>query len=82
LPGAKLPVITFVGVNPSTGKAVLMASKEVTASFGDGKCISGTTSCELLEVEKGFPETFEYGPNHVRYKFKLINIDLVRVPKS
>ncbi|MDX6603841.1 MAG: hypothetical protein QOF23_350 [Solirubrobacterales bacterium] len=80
LPGVKLPVITFVGVNPSTGKAVLMASKEVTASFGDGKCISGTSSCELLEVEKGFPETFEYGPNHVRYKFKLIAIDLVPAP--
>ena len=36
---------------------------------------------ERLEVEKGFPETFEYGPNHVRYKFKLIAVDLVPAPK-
>jgi hypothetical protein len=82
LPGAKAPVVTFMGVNPSSGKALLMVSKEVTAVFGDAKCISGTGSCELLEVEKGFPEAFEYGPNHVRYKFKVISIDLVRIPKS
>jgi len=43
-----------------------------SALYGDGKCISGTGSCELVEIEKGFPETFEYGPGHVRYKFKVI----------
>jgi hypothetical protein len=82
LPGQKSPVVTFMGVNPSTGKALLMVAKEVTATFGDAKCISGTGTCELLEVEKGFPEIFEYGPNNVRFKFKVIAIDLVRVPKS
>jgi hypothetical protein len=82
LPGEKTPVVTFMGVNPTTGKVLLMVSREVTATFGDAKCVTGTTSCELLEVEKGFPETFEYGPNHVRYKFKLIKIDLVQVGKS
>jgi hypothetical protein len=79
LPGKKLPVVTFIGVNPSTGKALLMVSREVTATFGDAKCISGTGSCELLELEKGFPETFEYGPNHVRYKFKIISTALVGI---
>jgi hypothetical protein len=82
LPGEKTPVVTFMGVNPTTGKALVMVSKEVTATFGDAKCISGVTICELLEVEKGFPESFEYGPNHVRYKFKVIDIELVRIAKS
>jgi hypothetical protein len=81
LPGDKTPVVTSLGINPSTGNALLMVSKEVTALFGDAKCISGTGSCELVEVEKGFPETFEYGPGHVRYKFKIIDIDLVRIAK-
>ena len=82
LPGEKTPVVTFMGVNPTTGKALLMVSREVTATFGDAKCVTGTGSCELLEVEKGFPETFEYGPNHVRYKFKVIAVDLVRIGNS
>jgi hypothetical protein len=82
LPGAKKPVVTFMGINPTTGKALLMVSKEVIGVFGDAKCLTGTGSCELLEVEKGFPEIFEYGPNNVRYQFKVIAIDLVRVPKS
>jgi hypothetical protein len=81
LPGEKTPVVTFIGVNPSTNLVVLQVSREVTALFGDGKCISGTGSCELVEIEKGFPETFEYGPGHVRYKFKVIKIELVRAPK-
>lgn len=81
LPGEKTPVVTFLGVNPTTGKALLMVSKEVTALFGDAKCVSGTSSCELVEVEKDFPETFEYGPGHVRYKFEVVNIDLVRIAK-
>jgi hypothetical protein len=73
--------VTFIGVNPSTSLAVFQVSREVIALFGDGKCISGTSSCELVEVEKGFPETFEYGPGHVRYKFKIIKIELVRIAK-
>jgi len=81
LPGEKTPVVTFIGVNPSTGLALFQVSKEVTALFGDGQCISGTGSCELVEIEKGFPETFEYGPGHVRYKFKVVKIELVRVAK-
>lgn len=81
LPGEKTPVVTFVGVNPSTNLAVFQVSREVTALFGDGKCISGTSSCEMVEVEKGFPEIFEYGPGHVRYKFKVTKIELVRVAK-
>jgi hypothetical protein len=81
LPGEKAPVVTYLGANPETGKAIFMISKDVTAAFGDAKCISGTDSCELMEVEKGFPETFEYGPNKVRYKFNVIKLDVVRPGK-
>lgn len=78
LPGDKAPVVTYLGIELKTQKALFMVSKDVTATFGDAKCISGTDVCELMEVEPGFPVTFEYGPNHVRYKFKVIDIDVVR----
>jgi hypothetical protein len=74
LPGVKAPVVTYLGIGQGGETALLMVSKEVTAVFGDGKCISGTDSCELLEVETGIPTTFEYGPNHVRYKINVLKI--------
>jgi hypothetical protein len=77
LPGEKAPVVTYLGPNFKTGKALLMVSKEVTATFGEAQCVSGTASCELVEVTLGFPETFEYGPNHVRYKINVLKFKLV-----
>jgi hypothetical protein len=74
LPGVKAPVVTYLGVGAEAKTALLMVSRDVTALFGDGKCVSGTESCELLEVETGIPETFEYGPNHVRYKINVLKI--------
>jgi hypothetical protein len=74
LPGEKAPVVTYLGVGAGARTALLMISRDVTAVFGDGKCISGTDSCELLEVETGIPSTFEYGPNHVRYKINVLKI--------
>jgi hypothetical protein len=78
LPGAKAPVVTYLGVNYVKGKprAMLMVSRDVSAVFGDAKCVSGTSTCELLEVEPGFPEIFEYGPNDVRYKFNVLKIEI------
>jgi hypothetical protein len=80
LPGAKAPVVTYLGVNYVKGKprALLMVSRDVSAVFGDAKCVSGTSTCELLEVEPGFPEIFEYGPNGVRYKFNVLKIEIAR----
>jgi hypothetical protein len=74
LPGVKAPVVTYLGIGAEAKTALLMVSRDVTALFGDGKCVSGTESCELLEVETGIPETFEYGPNHVRYKINVLKI--------
>lgn len=82
LPGDKAPVVTYLGPNFETGKALLMVSKDVTATFGDGQCVAGTASCELLEVDLGFPETFEYGPNHVRYKINVLKFKLVPKGKT
>lgn len=80
LPGEKAPVVTYLGVNYVKGKprALLMVSRDVSAVYGDAKCVSGTSTCELLEVEPGFPEIFEYGPSGVRYKFNVLQIEIAR----
>lgn len=79
VPGVKTPVVTFIGVDPKTENALFVVSKEVTAMFGEGKCVSGTTSCEVIELEPNFPETFEYGHEHIRWKLKVIATKLVEI---
>jgi len=78
LPGEKAPVVTYMGVSTKNGmKALLMVSNNVKSIFGDAKCLSGTDTCQLLEVEPGFPESFVYGDNEVRYKINVLKIEAV-----
>jgi hypothetical protein len=77
LPSPKQQVVTYMGLSPKTGKPLLLVSTDVTAIFGDGKCASGTDTCQLLEVEPTFPETFVYGENGVRYKVNILKVEPV-----
>jgi hypothetical protein len=77
LPGEKAPVVTYMGAKADEGKALLMVSNDVKSVFGDGKCLSGTDTCQLIEVEPGFPMTFVYGPNDVRYRINVLKIEPV-----
>lgn len=77
LPSEKVPVVTFIGASPSTHKPLFMISSEVTAVFGEGKCLSGTSVCQLMELEVGMPVTFVYGPNGARYKFTVLKVEPV-----
>ncbi|MBS1886846.1 MAG: hypothetical protein JSU06_06625 [Actinobacteria bacterium] len=79
LPGQKRPILTFIGVDTGTGGAVFVVSKEVTAMYGEGKCLTTTPGCEMVEIQPGSPATFEYGPQHVRWKFNIISTQMVRV---
>jgi hypothetical protein len=77
LPGEKAQVVTYMGISPTTRKPLLLVSTDVTAVFGEGKCVAGSDSCQLLEVEPEFPETFVYGPNDVRYKINVLKVEPV-----
>jgi hypothetical protein len=77
LPGEKAPVVTYMGVGKGAKDALLMVSNNVKSIYGDAKCLSGTDTCQLLEVEPGLPETFVYGPNDVRYKINVLKIEPV-----
>lgn len=72
LPGEKAPAITYIGASAKTRNPLFLISTEVTAVFGEGKCVAGTSACQLIELEPGFPVTFVYGENHVRYKVNVI----------
>ena len=39
-----------------------MSRPAVSAIFGDAKCIKGTDRCERVEIERGLPVNFVYGP--------------------
>ncbi len=77
LPGEKAQVVTYMGINPTTRLPLLLVSDEVTAVFGEGKCLSGANICQLIEVEPNFPETFVFGPSGVRYKIDVLKIEPV-----
>jgi hypothetical protein len=81
LPGKKAPVLTYLGVDTGGKKALMLVSPEATSLFGDNKCLSGLSTCQLLALEQGTPEVVAFGDNGSRYKFELLKIEPVKGPK-
>jgi hypothetical protein len=83
LPGEKAPVVTYMGLSrkttkkDETPKVLLLVSSDVKSVFGEMKCVSGDDSCQLIEVEPGFPVTFVYGENGVHYTINVQKVELV-----
>ena len=74
LPGQKEQAVTYMGINPSTGQPLLLVSDAVSAVFGEAKCLSGESKCQLLEVETGMPMTFVLGAGSVRIKINILKV--------
>jgi hypothetical protein len=74
LPGEKIQVVTYMGMNVKTKNPLFLVSDEVTSIFGEAKCLSGDRTCQMLEVEKGMPLTFVYGPAGDRYKITVLKV--------
>jgi hypothetical protein len=77
LPGKKTQVVTYMGISPKSKKPLFLVSPEVKAVFGEAECVSGVSTCQLIELEPGFPETFVYGPSDVRYKIEVTKVEPV-----
>jgi hypothetical protein len=77
LPGKKAPTITYMGAIDNATTALFLISTEVTSITGDGKCLSGSDSCQLLGMKVGGAETFVYGANHNRLKISVLKIEPV-----
>lgn len=87
LPGEKAPVVTYMGPgrtkdNKATGKVLLLVSNDVQSVFGETRCVTGDEVCQLIEVEPGFPVTFVYGENEVRYTINVLKLDLIVVGRK
>jgi hypothetical protein len=74
LPARSIPAVTFMGTTPDGKKALLVVSSNVESIFGEAKCLVGSQSCQLLALEKGFPETLVYGPQERTYRIELLKI--------
>lgn len=74
LPGEKAPVVTYLGMGAKTEAPLFLISTDVTAVYGEGKCVAGTDVCQLIALEPGFPVTFVYGENGVRYKINVVDV--------
>jgi hypothetical protein len=83
LPGKKAPVVTSMSINLHTGKIVWLISNDVESLDGEFDCVARTPSgtCELVEIEPGFPLELVYGPDKVLYRIKVTNIDTVLAGK-
>ena len=77
LPGKKTQVVTYFGISPKTKKPLFLVGEGVTSIFGEAECLAGAANCQLLELEQGFPVTLLYGPNDVRYKITVLDVEPV-----
>jgi hypothetical protein len=84
LPGKKAPVVTSMSINLHTGKIVWLVSNEVQSLDGEFDCVARTPNgtCDLVEIEPGFPLELVYGPDKVLYRIKVTNIDTVWAGKA
>lgn len=81
LPSRDTPAVVYMGSTKDGKKALMLISSNVEAIFGDGKCVLGSDSCELLAMEPGLPETFVYGGEGRTFKIELLKVHLVTTDK-
>ena len=81
LPSRKKPALTFIGVSKDEKKALMLVSDQVTALFGDGICVVGSETCQLLALEPGVPETVVYGAQEHIFRIELLKLRLLTTSK-
>jgi len=75
LPARDTPAVAFMGTSRDGKKALFLVSSDVVSIFGEGNCVIGSQSCQLLALEPGLPETFVYGPQEHTYRIELLKIN-------
>jgi hypothetical protein len=74
LPAHATPAATYIGLTNDGKKALFVVSSDVVSLFGEGQCVIGSQTCQLLALEPGLPETFVYGPQERTYRIELLKI--------
>lgn len=75
LPDRQTPAATYIGLSNDGKKALFVVSSDVVSLFGEGKCMIGSQTCQMLALERGLPETFVYGPQERTYRIELLKIN-------
>lgn len=75
--GEKTQIVTYMGLVPKSKQPGFLISSKVTGVFGEGQCLAGTETCQLIELKVNEPEVFVYGPNEVRYRIVVLGTEAV-----
>jgi hypothetical protein len=75
LPSRETPAATFMGTSADGKKVLVLVSSDVQSIFGDGQCVVGSKTCQLLALDIGLPETFVYGPQGRTYRIEILRIE-------
>jgi len=59
----------------------MLVSDKVTGLFGDGICVVGSETCQLIALEPGIPETVVYGADGRTYRIELLKLRLLKTDK-
>ncbi len=84
LPGRQTPALTFMGPSKDETQALMLVNPNVKGLFGEGVCVSGGETCQLLSLKKGLPETVVYGGKERVFRIELIDVKVVETdpPKA
>lgn len=84
LPAKKVPALTYIQISPDEEKALMLVNANVKGLFGEGVCVSGGETCQLLSLKKGLPETVVYGGNERVFRIELLKVNVVETspPKA
>jgi hypothetical protein len=77
LPGRKTPALVFMQPSADEQKALMLVNPNVKGLFGEAVCVSGGETCQLLQLEKGMPETVVYGGKERIFKIELLKVTIV-----
>ena len=82
LTSSTTPVVIFLGTSESGGRAFFLVSSDVTGVSGDGACLATTPTCQFLTLKVGETASFDYAPDTLTYKLRLLAIRDVVVKKT
>ncbi len=77
LPSRKTPALTFMTVSKDEKKVLMLVNENVRGLFGDGVCVVGNDTCQLLALEPGIPETVVYGADERTYRIEILKLHFV-----
>jgi hypothetical protein len=80
VPSNSAPVAQWLGVTKDTRKAAFLLWSAASAS-GDGVCVAGQTTCQLIELQPGQTEFIDVlvpGAGVVQFELDLLSIDRTR----